>query len=1127
MEDIVVQHDGTVRDAKMNVVQYYYGEDSIMATKLEGQSLPLSKLSHAEIKREFGMEAVDWAAVLEDGTSRDDDSALIQAYVEDVITDQAMMVEGVYQGAALDADSVNAPVNLARMILNITTRFGIKKTEKTNLTPAYVLEGINKIVEHTRSGHNKIWKALLRYHLAPHRLIVDQRMTKVAFDMLCELIVVNHMKSWVQPGEQVGVVAAQSIGEPATQMSSVGSTVICVTDGAGERFYGSIKDFIDPILAKNSDKVTQIAEDSIVFAPEKAYYIVGVSEDEKTSWRKISEISRHPANGGLVEVVTRSGRKTTATLSHSFLKRAPTGIVPVLGSDLKVGMRIPIARVIPTVPGALTSITQGATTFALTKAFGWVCGIYLADGCMRGNVVSICKIHPTVEDRLAQFTNQYGFEFKIKNYNGEFGPGKDNNIYSKDLKDLLISGFKEGSYIKEVAPFVFHSNAEFIAGVISGYFDGDGNVNIDRQQIRTGSRSKKLIDQMAALLGYCGIFGVVGEETTKHMPDKVMYTLNVLKKFAKQFKRTIGFNLQEKAAALDAVIEYMERDDKHNTQEMFDKIPELGHIIAETGKLLRMPGQSRTYGRWTKKESVGRLTLQQYIGDFEEMIAVHVDEDIKAIISNNMRILKSAANADVIWDEIVELNYKPDPKEYVYDFTVPGNDSFMVDNNVLVHNTLNTFHQAGVASKSAVTRGVPRLRELLKITKNPKATSLTIYLKPEYRQNKEKAREVVQDLELTLLRNITDKVAIYWDPTDEASVVDEDRKLIEFYRMLEMTESEDASVDLMSKWILRLELNREEMFNKNISMADVAFVVKNIYSDTQIVYNDYNSDNLVMRIRLPKEKDSSTASELDDFTVLKKFQNKLLNNTVIRGIPGIKAVTFRMDKQRVHMVDKKYEPLEQYILDTDGSNFVKVANHPAIDATRLYTTNVHDVMDILGLEAVRAILMSELNALFDAVGVNYRHLGILCDWMTRTGRLMSADRYGINKNDIGPIAKMSFEETERITLKASLFGEVDPVTGVSANVMTGQPFRGGTAFSQILLDEAALKTLYEQVPEDEDAGGEDEQDGDISELISESIQAADPCATAQFQMNMSMPSTVNKLIEPDVEIDIIEEQDEE
>ena len=98
--------------------------------------------------------------------------------------------------------------------------------------------------------------------------------------------------------------------------------------------------------------------------------------------------------------------------------------------------------------------------------------------------------------------------------------------------------------------------------------------------------------------------------------------------------------------------------------------------------------------------------------------------------------------------------------------------------------TLNTFHQAGVASKSAVTRGVPRLRECLKVTQNPKATSLTITLKPEYRNNKDKAREVVQDLELTILRNITEKVAIYWDENDEDTVIDEDKALLKFYSSL-------------------------------------------------------------------------------------------------------------------------------------------------------------------------------------------------------------------------------------------------------------------------------------------------------------------------------------------------------
>ena len=50
-------------------------------------------------------------------------------------------------------------------------------------------------------------------------------------------------------------------------------------------------------------------------------------------------------------------------------------------------------------------------------------------------------------------------------------------------------------------------------------------------------------------------------------------------------------------------------------------------------------------------------------------------------------------------------------------------------------------------------------------------------------------------------------------------------------------------------------------------------------------------------------------------------------------------------------------------------------------------------------------------------------------------------------------------------LRAALFGEMDPVTGVSANIMTGQPIRGGTTFTQVLLDEAALLEFTTSAPE--------------------------------------------------------------
>jgi DNA-directed RNA polymerase II subunit RPB1 len=214
--------------------------------------------------------------------------------------------------------------------------------------------------------------------------------------------------------------------------------------------------------------------------------------------------------------------------------------------------------------------------------------------------------------------------------------------------------------------------------------------------------------------------------------------------------------------------------------------------------------------------------------------------------------------------------------------------------------------------------------------------------------------------------------------------------------------------------------------------------------------------------------------------------------------------------------------VEQYVLDTDGSNFIKVMNHPAVDGNRLYSTNVWDVYEVLGIEATRAVLFNEINGLFESVGINYRHLCLLCDVMTRFGRLMSIDRYGINKNDIGTLAKASFEETEKILLKAALFGEVDPVTGVSANIMMGQPIRGGTAFSQILLDDQMLPQLLKDVDVDK-TRLEEEKDGDLSTLEETRLMMDDPCASTRFQTSMVLPEGKELLDEPDIEMVILDE----
>ena len=1120
MEDLVVQQDGTVRDANMNITQFQYGEDGINSTKIESQPLPLSTMTDDEIEKEFGLKGVDLSEVM--GVPRGDDAVLLADYTKQIFADRKMIVEEIFRSGR--QGSIYSPVNLERLILNIKIKFGLRPEQKTNLTPANILKGIESVLKKTQ-GYHAIWAALLRFYLSPTKLILVDRFTESAFDTLCEVLVTKNWQAWVQPGEHVGIIAAQSIGEPSTQMSCQRDTFVQLSTQGGNKT-GKVGEIIDKMLAAHADDVKTIGEDSVVLDLVDDYYIMGVSEDEKTSWKRVSQISRHPANGGLVRVTTKSGRSTTATLSHSFLKRTEKGIAPVLGSDLKVGMRIPIATKVDQVP---LSLIETHTGFTLNKDFGWLCGMYLADGSLRGNTVSICKVDPVVEESIRKLAAVYSWTITVRNYQGEYGLSKDTIIHCTELKDFLQAEFSSGSYEKTVGATTYSAPREFQRGLLGGYFDGDGNVNATRHQIRVGSRSSHLIRHVNRLLSYCGFFSVMGEETSVRIPDKVLYTVNVLKSYAQQFKDEIGLRLQEKAAALDEIIVYMERENKHDTKEYYDKIPEAGRLIGAVGRALDLPGHSRLYGRWEKKESVGRQTLEAYIEVFE---AAAKNLPRTTPVWDDIRALKSAVESNVIWDEIVSLDYLDDPKEYVYDFTVPGNDSFMVDDAILVHNTLNTFHLAGVASKSNVTRGVPRLKELLKVTQNPKAVSLTIHLKPEYRNSKEKAREVAQDLELTLLRDMAVKTAIYYDPSDSNTVLKEDEDLLAFYKLFEISSSTtDVGVEetVWSKWILRLELNREKMFDKNVTMEDILFVLRRLFdTNIRMVYSDFNSQKLVMRIRLTlKSMDDgkSDPSSLDALAAYKKFQNKLLNSVIIRGFPGIKAVTFRKGDERFVFdeKEKKYVAKEEYILDTDGSNFIEAMNHPAVDGSRLYSTHVHDVLGHLGIEATRQILYNEIQTLFEDGQINYRHLGLLVDVMTRAGRLMSVDRYGINKLDIGPLAKASFEETERILLKAAVFGEIDPITGVSANIMTGQPMRGGTTFTDILLDEGAFLSLQKNMPEPPVI--EKDEDARMAMETSEKVED-DLCSPSRLKMNMTLPSKGKLLDEDDIDFAEVDDDGE-
>ena len=90
-----------------------------------------------------------------------------------------------------------------------------------------------------------------------------------------------------------------------------------------------------------------------------------------------------------------------------------------------------------------------------------------------------------------------------------------------------------------------------------------------------------------------------------------------------------------------------------------------------------------------------------------------------------------------------------------------------------------------------------------------------------------------------------------------------------------------------------------------------------------------------------------------------------------------------------------------------------------IDTKRTITNDIQEVKQTLGIEGARQCIYNELVEVFDNGYINSHHLGLLCDRMTASIKMVSIFRHGINNDDIGPIAKASFEETPEMFLKAS------------------------------------------------------------------------------------------------------------
>ncbi len=306
--------------------------------------------------------------------------------------------------------------------------------------------------------------------------------------------------------------------------------------------------------------------------------------------------------------------------------------------------------------------------------------------------------------------------------------------------------------------------------------------------------------------------------------------------------------------------------------------------------------------------------------------------------------------------------------------------------------TLRTFHYAGVREFN-VTLGLPRLIEIVDARKKPSTPIMWIYLDEEHKYDEEKAKEVARRIEMTTIEN----VAVEIDATPYEGAV--------------------------------IRLDPVMLADKGITVDDVINVLKklkigkNVYKDPEEEYT--------VRVELKQEK--------IDYTKIEKIKSKIASAT-IKGIKGIKKIIIQ--KQG-----------DEYVLVAEGSNLSGVLKVPGVDYRRVYTNNIAEIEAMLGIEAARQAIIKEIKGVLDEQGldVDIRHIMLLADIMTWTGRVRQVGRMGISGEKASVLARAAFEMTVPKLADAAASGETDPLVGVTENVIIGQPVPVGTGIVNIYM----------------------------------------------------------------------------
>jgi DNA-directed RNA polymerase subunit A'' len=304
--------------------------------------------------------------------------------------------------------------------------------------------------------------------------------------------------------------------------------------------------------------------------------------------------------------------------------------------------------------------------------------------------------------------------------------------------------------------------------------------------------------------------------------------------------------------------------------------------------------------------------------------------------------------------------------------------------------TLRTFHFAGVREQN-VTLGLPRLIEIVDARKIPSTPMMIVYLDKKRRASREKAQEVATQITHTTLGDI-------------ASSVESD----------------------ITKMRIVVTLNAEAMREREVTLKDVKAAVTPGGCKVEVERNTVHI----------------TPQEMD----IPQFNRLVLRLPLmhVKGIPQVK---------RALVMEEKAGEKNEWVIRTEGSNLELTLETEGVDTARTISNNMHEVAEVLGIEAARNVIIKEATSVLEEQGldVDVRHVMLVADAMTASGEVLQVGRHGVSGEKASTLAKAAFEITIPTIVDAAIKGTRDTLRGVAENVIVGQQVPMGTGLIEVYM----------------------------------------------------------------------------